>query len=101
VVEELAGRREEVEPERALERGAEKQVEDRGCKRRVGQDLDRVLIEGGDCLDAGRRVMDLVEDVPEAIEMADAVPPIEEEEGPDQPADEALQHGRVPGRELD
>ncbi|MFT3765101.1 MAG: hypothetical protein QM820_06245 [Minicystis sp.] len=51
---------------------------------------NRVLVERGDDLDARRRVVDLVKDAPEAIFVAEAVPPVEEE-GADQPRQEALQ----------
>ena len=36
-----------------------------------------MLIEGGQSLDAGRRMVDLVKDNPEARKMADAMPPVE------------------------
>src|SRR3712207_7248614 len=42
----------------------------------------------------------LVKDLPEAVEMTDAMPPIEEE-GADEPAEEALQHRHVPCGDLE
>jgi hypothetical protein len=50
-------------------------VHDDGGKRAVRQDFHRMLIEGGQSLDACRRMVDLVEDNPEARKMADAMPP--------------------------
>jgi GrpB-like predicted nucleotidyltransferase (UPF0157 family) len=66
-------------------------VHDDGGKRAVRQDFHRMLIEGGQSLDACRRMVDLVEDNPEARKMADAMPPVEKKCA-DQPADESLQY---------
>src|SRR5215831_11866501 len=94
VIEELARRSEKIEPERALERASEQRVHDDGRQRAVRQDLYRMLVEGGQNFDARWRMVNLVEDNPKAGEMADAVPPVEDECA-DEPADESLQHGTL------
>ena len=91
MIEELARCREKIEPERALERASEQRVHDDGRQRAVRQDLHRMLVEGGQGLDARRRMVDLVEDNPEARKMANAVPPVEDERA-DKPADKSLQY---------
>jgi hypothetical protein len=58
-----------------------------------------MLVKRGYSLDPRRRVMDLVEDVPEPIKMPNAVPPIEEE-GADEPSDEALDNRHLQRRKL-
>jgi hypothetical protein len=50
-----------------------------------------MLVESGQGLDARRRMVNLVEDNPEAWEMAHAVPPVEDERAY-KPADESLQY---------
>src|SRR5215470_11750690 len=99
VIEELARRGEEIKPERALERASEQRVHDDGRQRAVRQDLHRMLVKGGYGLDARRRMVSLVEDNPEAREMADAVPPVEDECA-DEPADESLQHRVLEPRQM-
>jgi len=99
VIEELAGRCEEVEPQRAFERAPEHEIQNGGRKRRVRQDLDRVLVERRDGLDPRRRVMHLMEDFPEALLVANAMPPVEKERA-DEPADEAFDHRHLQRREV-
>ena len=80
VVEQLARRSEKIEPERALKRASEQWVHDGGRSARCpsGSVLD-VCVESGHRLDARRRMVNLVEDNPEAGEVADAVSPVEDE----------------------
>ena len=75
VVEQLARRSEKIEPERA----SEQWVHDGGGQRAVRQDLYWIFVESGHRLDARRRMVNLVEDNPEAGEVADAVSPVEDE----------------------
>src|SRR5215467_10293612 len=79
VIEELARRGKKIEPERALERTSEQRVHDDGRQRAVRQDLYRMLVEGGQSFDTRRRVVDLVEDDPEAAQVTHAVPLVENE----------------------
>ena len=65
----------------------------------VRQNLHRMLVEGGQGLDARRRMVNLVEDNPEAREMAHAMPPVEDECA-DEPADESLQHRVLEPRQM-
>ena len=50
-----------------------------------------MLVERGDRLDARWRMVHLMEDEPETMDVADAMPPVEKERA-SEPADEALQH---------
>jgi hypothetical protein len=95
VIEQLAGRSEKIEPERAPKRASEQWVHDVGRQRAVRQNLYRMFVEGGHSLDARRRMVNLVEDNPEAGEVADAMPPVEDECADEPAADESLQHGTL------
>src|SRR5262245_17478516 len=92
VIEQLARRSEKIEPERALKRASEQWVHDGARQRAVRQDLYRMFVEGGHSLDARRRMVNLVEDNPEA--------PVEGECA-DEPADESLQHGALESGQME
>jgi hypothetical protein len=96
VIEQLAGRSEKIEPERAPKRASEQWVHDVGRQRAVRQNLYRMFVEGGHSLDARRRMVNLVE----AGEMADSMPPVEDECA-DEPADEFLQHGTLESGQME
>src|SRR6266446_2448644 len=59
---------------------AEQREDDQGREQPVHEDLDRMLVEAGQHLDAGRAVMKLMEPAPEKRDlMARAVPPVVDE----------------------
>jgi hypothetical protein len=89
VVKKLAGRGEYVEPHCALQRAAQQRIKHGGGERAVGENFDGMLVERGDRLDPGRRMVYLVKQHPPSVHVTDPVPPVEEECA-DQPADKTL-----------
>jgi hypothetical protein len=59
-----------------------------------------MLVEGGQSLDARRRMVNLVEDNPETGKVADAMPPVEDERADESP-DESLQHSTLESGQME
>src|SRR5262245_17990041 len=92
MVEELSCGREEIEPERAFKRTSEQQVEDHRSECAVGQYFDGMLVKCSYRLNSRGRMVDLMEHHPEATDMTQAVPPVEQECAY-KPADKSLLQG--------
>src|SRR5919205_471333 len=95
VVEVFAGSSEEVVPERAEQRAAKQRIKYKRAQDCIAQDLDRMLVERRQNLDARWRVVNLVEHEPPSFRMTRAMPPVKEKRT-GEPADEAFKQRRIP-----
>lgn len=90
VIEVLAERGKNIEPEGALDGRTERDVEQSASDQGIGCNLQRMFVKGSKEFDSARTVMNLVTDSPEKVGIvACAMPPIEDKR-PNKPAEQTF-----------